>query len=65
MKVRLLIRLLEQNGWTLSRQRGDHRQFSHLHIPGCVTVSGNLGHDVPKGTLASVLRQSGLKGAAA
>lgn len=65
MKVRMLIRLLEQRGWTLTRQRGDHRQFRHPQIPGCVTVSGNLGHDVPKGTLASVLRQSGLKGAAA
>jgi hypothetical protein len=30
--------------------------------PGRVTVSGGLGDDMPKGTLASVRRQAHLKG---
>ena len=30
--------------------------------PGRVTVSGNLGDDMPKGAFASVKRQAGLKG---
>ena len=42
---------------------GSHRQFKHPAKLGRVTVSGGLGDDMPKGTLASVLRQAGLKGA--
>ena len=29
MKVRQLIRLLEQDGWKLIATRGSHRQFKH------------------------------------
>ncbi len=61
MKVREVIRMLEQDGWQLVETRGSHRQFKHATKPGRVTVSGNLGDDMPKGTLASVKRQAGLK----
>jgi len=61
VKVREVIRMLEQNGWQLVETRGSHRQFKHATKPGRVTVSGNLGDDMPKGTLASVKRQAGLK----
>lgn len=61
MKVREVIRLLEQEGWYLVVTRGSHRQFKHPVKPGRVTVSGNLGDDMPKGTFASVKRQAGLK----
>lgn len=57
-----MIRLLEQDGWALVTQEGSHRQFKHGTKTGRVTVSGNLGDDMPKGTLASVKRQAGLKG---
>ncbi|MBI4487079.1 MAG: type II toxin-antitoxin system HicA family toxin [Acidobacteria bacterium] len=40
---------------------GSHRQFKHASKPGRVTISGSLGDEMPKGTLASVRRQSGLK----
>lgn len=56
-----MIRLLEEDGWALVSQEGSHRQFKHASKTGRVTVSGNLGDDMPKGTLASVKRQSGLK----
>jgi len=62
MKVRDVIRLLEADGWRLVVAEGSHRQFKHLRKPGRVTVSGHLGDDMPKGTLASVKRQAGLKG---
>ena len=62
MKVRELIRLLEQNGWVPLRTRGDHRQFTHPERSGVVTVSGNLGRDIPPGTLNAVLKAAGLKG---
>ena len=61
MKVREIIRLLEDDGWALVSQEGSHRQFKHATKSGRVTVSGNLGDDMPKGTLASVKRQAGLK----
>ena len=61
MKVRLLIKLIEENGWYLVRTRGSHRQFKHLTKKGTVTVAGNLGADVRPGTLNNVLRQAGLK----
>ena len=41
----------------------DERQpppVKHPTKPGRVTVSGSLGDDMPKGTLASVKRQAGL-----
>ncbi len=56
-----MIRLLEQDGWVLVVTRGSHRQFKHPVKPGRVTVSGGLGDDMPKGTLASVKWQAGLK----
>jgi len=61
MKVRELIRLLEDNGWRLKRTRGSHRHFVHPDRAGVVTVSGNPARDVPPGTLNAVLRASGLK----
>ena len=61
MKVRQLIKLIQDDGWYLVRTRGSHRQFKHPTKLGTVTVSGNMGLDVPKGRLNSVLRQAGLK----
>ena len=61
MKVREVIRLLESEGWYLVVTEGGHRQFKHPKKPGRVTVSGHLGDEMPKGTLASVMRQAGLK----
>ena len=60
--MREVIRLLENDGWVLVVTSGSHRQFKHPTKPGRVTVSGNLWDDMPKGTLASVKRQAGLKG---
>jgi len=61
VKVKQLIKLLEENGWYLARTRGSHRQFKHATKPGAVTVSGKESVEVPRGTLNSILKQSGLK----
>jgi predicted RNA binding protein YcfA (HicA-like mRNA interferase family) len=61
VKVRELIRLIESDGWVLVRTKGSHRQFQHPTKPGTVTVAGNLGVEVPAGTLNSALKQAGLK----
>ena len=61
MKVGELIRFLEQDGWTLIRTKGSHRQFKNPSKPGTVTVAGKPSLDVPPGTLSSILKQAGLK----
>ncbi|MGA0264812.1 MAG: type II toxin-antitoxin system HicA family toxin [Lysobacterales bacterium] len=61
MKVRVLLKRLKHDGWWQERMKGSHRQFRHLNKPGTVTVSGNLGTEIPKGTLAAILKQAGLK----
>ena len=61
MKVREVIRVLESDGWRLVITKGSHRQFTHPAKPGRVTVSGHPNDDMPKGTLASVWRQAGLR----
>ncbi len=53
--------MIENNGWYLIRTKGSHRQFKHLRKSGIVTVSGNLGKEMPPGTLNSVLKQAQLK----
>lgn len=61
-KVREVIKLLHADGWRLDRQLGNHRQYRHPTKPGTVTVAGNPSKDVKPGTLASIMRQAGLKG---
>jgi predicted RNA binding protein YcfA (HicA-like mRNA interferase family) len=51
MKVRDVIKRLEQDGWRLARTKGSHRQFHHPAKPGTVTVAG----------LNNILKQAGLK----
>jgi len=61
MKVREVIKRIENDGWYLVRTKGSHRQFKHPQKPGAVTVSGNLGKEMPPGTFNSVLKQAQLK----
>lgn len=61
MKVKVVIELIENDGWQLVRIKGSHRQFHHPTKAGTVTVSGKLSVDMPIGTLNSVLKQAGLK----
>jgi predicted RNA binding protein YcfA (HicA-like mRNA interferase family) len=61
VKVRDLIKLLEEDGWYLARTKGSHRQFKHQTKRGTVTVAGKPNIDIPPGTLNSILKQAGLK----
>jgi predicted RNA binding protein YcfA (HicA-like mRNA interferase family) len=62
MKVRDVIRMLEAEGWRVVATRGSHRQYKHPTKPGRVTMPGKPGHELPPGTLNSILKQAGLKG---
>jgi len=61
MKLREVIKLIENDGWYLVRTRGSHRQYRHSTKMGLVTISGHLNDNIAKGTLNSVLKQAGLK----
>ena len=62
MKVKEVIKLIEDDGWYLWRHKGtSHRQYKHLEKPGKVTVSGKLSQDLRIGTKNSMLKQAGLK----
>jgi predicted RNA binding protein YcfA (HicA-like mRNA interferase family) len=60
MKVRDVIRLIEDDGWRLVATRGSHRQFKHPKKQGRVTIPGKPSDDIPPGTLNNILKQAGL-----
>ncbi len=59
--AREAIRIVERDGWFHVGTKGGHRQFRHAVKPGRVTISGNLGTTLKKGTWGRILRQAGLK----
>ena len=61
MKVRDVIRLIEDDGWYLVATRGSHRQYKHPRKPGRVTIAGKPPDDLAPGTLNSILKQAALK----
>ena len=60
MKIKEIIKIIEDDGWYYARQTGSHRQFKHAVKKGTVTVAGKLSDDLDKGTQKSILKQAGL-----
>jgi predicted RNA binding protein YcfA (HicA-like mRNA interferase family) len=60
MKSVDVIKALKSAGWEQVAQKGSHVQFKHPDRKGRVTVP-HPKKDIPKGTLRSVEKQSGLK----
>jgi predicted RNA binding protein YcfA (HicA-like mRNA interferase family) len=61
MKVRDILRRLNEDGWVVVAQKGSHRQLKHPMKPGKVTVPGKTSDDISEGTYKSILRQAGLE----
>lgn len=62
MKAREILRIIERDGWRISRQKGSHRQYKHLYKKGVVTLSFHgLSDDVAPGTLNSIFKQAGIE----
>jgi predicted RNA binding protein YcfA (HicA-like mRNA interferase family) len=61
MKIKEIIKIIEQNGWIMVRRKGSHRQYKHKSKNGLVTIAGNMNDDLAKGTLNSIIKQAGLK----
>ena len=61
MKVRDVIRMIENDGWRHVRTNGSHRHYKHPSKPNVVTIPGHPGDDLPAGTLKSILKAAGLE----
>jgi predicted RNA binding protein YcfA (HicA-like mRNA interferase family) len=61
MKVREVVRLLEQHGWVEMRSKGSHRHFKHPTQAFVITVPGHDGKELAPGTLNVILKKAGLK----
>jgi predicted RNA binding protein YcfA (HicA-like mRNA interferase family) len=61
MKIREIIKLIQDDGCYQVSQKGSHRQFKHDTKQGRVTIAGKPNDDLAPGTENSILRQAGLK----
>ncbi|VVP42010.1 hypothetical protein PS862_04931 [Pseudomonas fluorescens] len=59
MQSRLLIKELEEAGWTLDRVAGSHHIFTHPYNPYTIPVP-HPKKDLPIGTIKSIRRRAGL-----
>lgn len=62
MKARELEKLIKAGGWYVVPElgKGSHRVYRHRGLPGIVTIPWH-NRDIPKGTLANILKAAGLK----
>ena len=60
-KIREMLKLLNAEGWIVTRQKGSHRQLKHPDKTGTVTVAGHEADDLNPGTENSILKQAGIK----
>jgi len=58
MKIRDVIKLIEDDGWYLVVTKGSHRQYKHPTKSGRVTIAGHPSDDLAPGTLNSVFKQA-------
>jgi len=49
MKIRAMIKLIEEDGWYLDRTRGSHRQYRHDQKKGVATIAGKPSDDLASG----------------
>jgi predicted RNA binding protein YcfA (HicA-like mRNA interferase family) len=61
MKYNELLRLLNENGWTIIRQSGGHIIMAHQEKKGKIILPFHAGKEVKKGLLKNILKQTGIK----
>ena len=61
VKVSVILKTLENDGWYKVKQEGSHRQFKNPTKKGKVTVNGHKSDVVWGFLLKSIEEQSGLK----
>ena len=60
MKVKEVLKILEEDGGYIDRIRGSHRILKHRSKSGIVVVPGKPSDDIPVGTLSSIWKQAEL-----
>ena len=58
MKIRDVIKMIEDDGWYLVATKGSHRQYKHSIKAGRVTIAGHLNDDLASGSLNSIFKQA-------
>ncbi|MCA9703301.1 MAG: type II toxin-antitoxin system HicA family toxin [Methanolinea sp.] len=61
MKVREIIKIIEEDGWILVASKGSHRQYKHPIKSGRITIAGHPSDDLAPGTINSIFKQARLK----
>lgn len=59
MNSRELLKMLEQDGWSIYKVKGSHHQLKHPTKKGKVTLP-HPKKDLPQKTVSSILKQAGL-----
>jgi predicted RNA binding protein YcfA (HicA-like mRNA interferase family) len=59
LKVSEILKMLREDGWYLSDQKGSHRQFKHLTKNGKVTVNGKPSDTLEQFLLNNIFKQAG------
>lgn len=59
MKARDVIKLIEDDGWYIVRQKGSHKQYKHAVKKGLVTIAVHkMSDEIAPGTLNSIFKQA-------
>ena len=59
-KVRDVVELLEANGWSYSRTKGDHHVFTKEGARRNIVVPGRMNDDLYNPFVARILKEAGL-----
>lgn len=59
MKARDIVKIIENDGWYLVRQKGSHKQYKHPTKKGLVTIAAHkMSDEIAPGTLNSIYKQA-------
>ncbi|MDC8450465.1 MAG: type II toxin-antitoxin system HicA family toxin [Nitrospira sp.] len=62
MKFSELVRLLEQNGFKLVKEKGSIRYYGKSGLDKLVRIDYHGSKEIPTGTCEAILKSAGLKG---
>jgi predicted RNA binding protein YcfA (HicA-like mRNA interferase family) len=61
MKFSELVRLLEQNGFRLLKEKGSVRYYTKARVDRLIRVDYHIAKEIPTGTCNAILKAAGLK----
>ena len=60
LSPKILIKMLEQNGFVFQRAKGSHQLFHNATTGKTIIVPVHGGKDMKKGTFLAILKQAGI-----